>query len=79
MCLLCVPLSGLLKQLVVAALSNTGKVYTTVEGAAKTHVDGAISAKASILEGVLGELTGPAWGVLLTQANNHCHDDVHCD
>lgn len=47
--------TGLLLQLVVAALGNMGKLYTTVEGAAKVHVDNTISAKAALLEGLLGE------------------------
>jgi hypothetical protein len=42
-------------QLLVAALSNVGKLYITVEGAASTHINNAISAKAAILEGLLGE------------------------
>lgn len=47
----------LVKQLIGAALGNTFKLYTTAEGAAKTHIDNTISIKAAVLEGLLGMQT----------------------
>jgi hypothetical protein len=41
-----------------------GSLYMTAEGAAKTHLNNMISAKAAVLEGLLGECStgGPrAW------------------
>lgn len=32
-----------------------GSLYLTVEGAAKTHLNNLITAKAAVLEGLLGE------------------------
>jgi hypothetical protein len=53
---LCYVSAGAVTQLLVAALSNVGKLYITTEGAAKTHINNAISAKAAVLEALLGEL-----------------------
>jgi hypothetical protein len=51
----CHPFPGAVGQLVVAGLSNLGQLYLTSEGAAKTHINNAITAKARVLEAMLGE------------------------
>jgi hypothetical protein len=49
------PPIGAVGQLVAAGLSNLGQLYLTSEGAAKTHINNAITAKARVLEAMLGE------------------------
>lgn len=69
--LLCVVPAGSVAQLVAAGLSNMGSLYLTVEGAAKTHMNGFITAKATVLESLLGKHTlGPLWQIL-TAGNLH--------
>jgi hypothetical protein len=50
----CVVPAGSVAELVAAGLSNLGSLYLTVEGAAKTHMNGFITAKATVLESLLG-------------------------
>lgn len=54
-CCCCCSPAGAVGQLVAASFSNMGSLYLTVEGAAKTHVNNLITAKAAVLEGLLGE------------------------